>query len=130
MHDGWEICRERPRRKERAAWRVYVSLNKRGEIAMNAYAFRRIKEPANVALLYYRAERCIGVKFPRAIDRNFFPVRRYGRDRKMRIIRAQRLLKQFEISVDKTLIFVNPEIVMYDGSPMIVLDLNGNAVHG
>jgi hypothetical protein len=39
--------------------------------------------------------------------------RRYGRDRKMRIVRAARALKQFGISVEQTLKFYNPPVVTY-----------------
>lgn len=123
MREDWEITKERPR-AARPGPRVYVSLNKRGEIAMNAEAFRRIKRPANVALLYDANTRRIGVKYPVAIDRNFFPTRPYGRNRQMRIIRAARLLKQFGIEVNRTLIFKNPQTQNLNGEPMLVLNLD------
>jgi len=123
MRDGWEITKERPR-ATRPGPRVYVSLNKRGEIAMNAEAFRRIKRPASVALLYDPNQRRIGVKFPVAMDRNFFPVRPYGRNRRMRIVRAARMLKQFGIKIEHTLIFKNSETQNLNGEPMLVLKLD------
>ena len=88
MHDSWKSTKPR-----RAEWnwgrRVYVSVNGRGEIVMNAEAFRQIREPANVALLYDPKKRRIGVKFPVSgdNDRFFFPVRRYGRGRRMQMVR-------------------------------------------
>ena len=128
MHEGWQIAKARPKAVERAA-RVYVSLNKRGEIVMNEAAFARIRKPASVTLLYWAAERCIGVKFPVALDRNFFLVRRYGRGRRMRIVRGGRLLKQFGLTVDQTLVFENPETVEFRRARMIVLRLDeGRAV--
>jgi hypothetical protein len=129
MHDGWEVCLEKPpgRRRRR---RVYASINKRGEIAMNEEAFRRIRQPANVTLLYWPAERLIGVKFPVMMDRNHFPVRRYGRDRKMRIVRGARLLKQFDITLEKTLKFVEPELWTLGGVPLLVLPLDGATADG
>jgi hypothetical protein len=122
MHDGWEMVESRKTREKKAA-RVYVSLNKRGEIAMNAEAFRRINEPANVTLLYYEKERCVGVKYPRAADGNFFPVRRYGRGRKMRIVRARRMLEQFGIKLERTLVFSNVQTQLWGRDPMLVLEL-------
>jgi hypothetical protein len=101
-----------------------VSLNRRGEIVMNATAFSAIHAPASVALFYYAAERCIGVKCPVAADRNFFPVRRYGRGRRMRIVRGARLLKQFGLEIERTLVFVNPERAMLRGEPMLILRLD------
>jgi hypothetical protein len=154
----WQIATQR-RRKEWPEPRVYVSVNKRGEIAMNAAAFKLIREPANVTLMYLphgdasaasakqgEFERttpspdkthreppllrkegsfgAIGIKFPVTEDRHFFPVRRYGRGRKMRIVRGRRLLQQFGIEITDTLRFVNPQVVKFNGHPMIVLPLS------
>jgi len=124
MHDNWEIALQRPT-ASRGVHRVYVSINKRGEIAMNAEAYRRIGQPASVTLLYDAANRRIGIKFPVPLDRNFFPVRRYGRGRKMRIVRAARLLKQFGIRIDHTLIFNHCPTQTLNGHPMLVLSLSG-----
>jgi hypothetical protein len=123
LKDNWQITKRR-RRKPRADERVYVSLNKRGEIAMNARAFKLIREPANVTLMFDPTHRRIGVKFPVTQDRDWFPVRRYGRGRKMRIVRAWRLLQQFEIEITETLRFVNPAIETFKGDPMIVLPVH------
>lgn len=103
--------------------RIYVSLNRRGEIAMNERAFREIGRPASVTLLYDATTRTIGVKFPVAIDRHFFPARAYGRGRRMRIVRAERMLKQFGIEIERTLVFVGARSVKFQGSPMLVLPL-------
>ena len=120
---GWVIAKQRERKEPRAP-RVYVSINKRGEIAMNAEAFYEIDEPANVALLYDERQRRIAIKRPVTQDEHFFPVRRYGRGRKMRIVRAARMLKQFDIKVDRTLIFIEPEYDELDDQPMLVLNLD------
>ena len=119
----WAIAEQR-RPKERAAPRVYVSLNRRGEIAMNAEAFYQIDEPANVTLMYDRKRRQIGVKFPVSKDGNFFRVRRYGRGGRMRIVRAARMLKQFGIEVENTLVFRDAATAVYRGSPMLLLPLD------
>jgi hypothetical protein len=101
---------------------------------MNAAAFHAIGEPANVALFYRPSGgECgmqkapmgtIGVKFPVWQDREFFPVRQYGRGQKMRIVRAWRLFKQFDLRLDRTLVFKNVEVTLLDGQPMLVLDLD------
>lgn len=121
---SWQVARKRPGRKVKQE-RVYVSLNKRGEIAMNEQAFRAIGQPASVTLLYDTDARLLGVKYPVAIDRHFFTARRYGRGRKMRIVRAARLLKQIGITVGRTLVFENVSVEAFKpGEPMLVLDLN------
>ncbi|MEP7214390.1 MAG: hypothetical protein ABI791_15035 [Acidobacteriota bacterium] len=125
--EKWQICARRKRR-DTAPVRVYVSINPRGEIAMNAAAFREIDEPASVTLMYEPTKRRIGVKFPVTADKNFFRVRRYGRGRRMRIVRAARLLKQFGIEIERTLIFTNAETVTFRGSPMLVLPLDEGIV--
>ena len=91
---------------------------------MSAEAFRRIGEPATVTLLYDEINHRIGVKYPVPLDRNFFPARRYGRDRKMRIVRAARMLKQFGIVIDQTLIYKHCPTQHLDGQPMLVLNLD------
>lgn len=124
MNETWQIAKERPRRRPKPGPRVYVSINKRGEIAMSAEAFLRIGAPANVTLLYDETHHRIGVKYPIPLDRNFFPARRYGRGRKMRIIRAMRMLKQFGITINQTIIYKNCTTQLLDGHPMLVLNLN------
>ena len=121
MSDSWQIAIN----KEPREWkpRFYVSLNRRGEIAMNDRAFQAIARPANVTLLYDEKTRSIGVKFPVAVDRHFFPARRYGRGRRMRIVRAAKMIKQFGIEVTNTLVFQNVEVKYFDRSPMLVLEL-------
>jgi hypothetical protein len=122
MNSEWQIARGW-HLKGRAERPAYVSLNKRGEIAMNDRAFAAIMRPASVTLLYYSQENIIGVKFPVTADRHFYMARRYGRDRKMHIVRAARALKQFGISVEQTLKFYNPPLVTYRNEPMLLLEL-------
>ena len=122
MSDSWQIVRQRPR-KAPVQRRIYVSLNRRGEIAMNERAFAAIGRPASVTLLYDARTRSIGVKCPVAMDQHFFPARRYGRGRRMRIVRAARMLKQFGIEVAATLVFPNVEVRLFGKEPMLVLAL-------
>lgn len=123
MHDEWEIVKQRQPAPE-PELRVYLSLNKRGELAMNAEAFSRINSPGNVTLLYDAKRRRIGIKYPISADENFFRTRRYGRDRQMRIVSAARLLKQFGIQIDKTIICKNAETTTWGGHPMLILNLD------
>lgn len=155
MQDNWQIAvNEQPRRWKTE--RIYVSLNKRGEIVLNERAFREIGRPATVTLLYLPPpttasssttssadaaatpphaagepeppssgrKGAIGVKFPVAVDRHFFPARRYGRGRRMRIVRAAKMLKQFGIEVTRTLVFPHVHVRKFRNEPMLVLELN------
>ena len=71
MSDNRQIVRQRLR-KAPVQRRIYLSLNRRGEIAMNERAFREIGQPASVTLFYDAKTRIIGVKRPVAMDRHFF----------------------------------------------------------
>jgi hypothetical protein len=123
MNSEWQTVKARRRKRRGMGPRPpYVSINRRGEIAMNAAAFKAIGEPWNVALYYQPG--FVGVKFPVWQDREFFRVRRYGRGRKMRIVSASRLLKQFGLQLDHILKFHNTPVVIYRNEPMLLLDLS------
>jgi hypothetical protein len=118
----WLIVERRLGKRRQRRGR-YVSINKRGEIAMNDDAWSAIRRAYNVTLLWNPRQRIIGVKFPRSVDRNFFPTRGYGRGRKMRVVRAGRLLKAAGLVIPETLRFPNTELVMWGEDPMLVLRL-------
>lgn len=122
MPDNWQIV-NRPKRKPARPRHVYVSLNRRGEISLNAEAFSLIGQPASVTLLYDEVSKRIGIKYPVARDFYFFPVRRTGRGRRTFIVRAARLLKQFGVQVHATVVFKNITVDNLNGDPMLVLDL-------
>ena len=126
MRGRWQIAEPR-RRKPKPEPRIYVSLNARGEIAMNAEAFWQIDEPVRVTLMYNAKRRTIGVKYSVGADEHFFRVRGYGRGRRMRIVRAGRLLKQFDIPLDRTLVFTDIEIIEHKGARMLLLELDAAA---
>ena len=121
--NGWETVKQKPQRKSKEP-RLYVSLNKRGEIVLNQGAWKCLGDTASVTLLFDAASGRIGVKYPVALDRHFFSLRRYGRGRRLRIVQAARLLKQFEIAISRTTVFCNIKAVNYNGQPMLMLDLN------
>ncbi len=123
MTDSWKIVRQRPEKKQKQP-RLYVSLNRRGEIAMNANAFRAIGRPASVTLLYDPKTNRIGIKSPVAVDIHFFPVRRMGRGKKTLVVRAERLIKQFGIKVTAIRVFRDVRCVRFEGSPMLLLSLD------
>jgi hypothetical protein len=172
MHDGWEIAvRREPtlgRRRLTRRERMYVSLNKRGEIVMNGRAFSEIGPTANVTLMFRpptddhpvnhpvrrsgvhpsfpegeldpatiqtgwefdtssRIRGTIAVKRPVGKDRHFFPVRHYGRGQRMHIVRAAKLLKQFGITIERTLVFEDVWVEVFDGEPALLLDLESTS---
>ncbi|MGH9821006.1 MAG: hypothetical protein ACRD43_12640 [Pyrinomonadaceae bacterium] len=123
MTDSWQSVRGKPQKVTRRP-RLYVSLNRRGEIAMNDAAWGEVRRPYNVALLYDAKHQRIGIKFPVRTDSRFFPVRNYGRNGRTRVVRAARLLKQFGIEVEETIVFRDPETTTYEGEPMLAVNLD------
>jgi hypothetical protein len=104
-------------------------MNKRGEISINAAAWRVMGDPWNVTLMYLPPENghtcaagsgAIAVKHPVAGDDHFFRVRKFGRGGKLRVVRARRLLKQFGIKIERTLVF-DVSFEQYRSVPMLVL---------
>lgn len=121
---SWKIAkRERPE-AENEPPRTYVSVNKRGEIALSAEAWAAIREPWSVNLLWDEKRRRLGVKFPVRDEGEFFSVRPYGRGGRMRIVSAVRMLKQFGVSVTDTLVFRSVGLEMHKKEPMLVLPLD------
>ncbi len=120
---GWQITRSRELRQE-IPERLYVSLNKRGEFVMNPAAWRWLGDVANVTLLYDEERGLIGIKYPVAIDRHFFRVKPYGRRKRQRIVRAARMIRQFGISVQETLVFKPVRKMVYNKENVLLLDLN------
>ena len=123
MIEDWQKVEERWTPQEESGPRVYVSLNKRGEIALSAAAWAAIKEPWNVTLLWDEKRRRIGVKYPVAREGVFFAVRTYGREGRMRVVNAGRLLKQFGVTVERLVVFRDVAVEMHKGEPMLVLNL-------
>jgi hypothetical protein len=96
-----------------------VSINKRGEIVLSRSARRLLNETNYVSLHYDPDRHCIGVKYPK-LPEHFFKLRRYGREGRMRVVRASRFFKQVGIETRETLIFRHPAL---EPGPMLVLEL-------
>ena len=116
----WQECvKPWPKRLERWEY-LYASINSRGDIAFNALLHRDLRDTASVELFYDPETQCIGIRYPTPGDKHFFRVRSHGRNGRSSVVRAARLLKQFGIKIDRTLVF--EDIHVTDG-PMLVLDL-------
>jgi hypothetical protein len=98
MDDGWVIVEGRPVPVV-VGPRYRVTVNSRGEIYFNEAVWAAIGRPANVTLLFDPAGRRLAIKFPVPADRHFHRVRRCGRNKKTLIVRAARMLKQFNMTV-------------------------------
>lgn len=109
-HDGisvrrsWEVCE---RANVESRWTSnYVSLNRLGDIVLNRVAFKYLGEPEAVQLLFDRDSQTIGLKPVSSDMDHAFPVRPRGNRGGYRI-RANRLMREFDISFKETRIFPN-----------------------
>lgn len=98
---------------------LYVTMNRKGEIALNKVAYRRVGEPAAFLILYNRPNSMVALKPTAAAMKNAYPVRKHGR-RGGRMVRAFRLLTEFGIKLPDTVEFPDAEI---DQDGHLILDL-------
>jgi hypothetical protein len=99
--------------------RTYVTMNRKGEIAMNGAAWKRIGQPNAVMVMYNPPNSLIMLKPTSDGAKNAFPLRKHGK-RDGRIIRAFRLLTEFNLRLPDTIEFTAPEI---DINCQMTLDL-------
>jgi hypothetical protein len=105
---NWEVCSREPVENRWTA--MYVSLNKLGDLVLNRVAYERLGEPDRVQLLFDRERDTIGVRRVSYDDEpNAFPVRPRGGRGGYRI-RANRLLREFGISIKTTRVFTGCQI--------------------
>lgn len=99
--------------------RVYVTMNRKGEIVLNGTAYRRMGEPAAFLLMYNQPNSLIALKPTAAAMKNAYPARKHGR-RNGRVVRAFRLLNDHNIKLPDTVEFRDAEI---DRDGVLILDL-------
>lgn len=119
MDSEWHIVEGRPV-SPGIGPRFRVTVNRRGEIYFNQEVFHAIGRPANVTLLFDPAGRRLAIKFPVPADGHFHPVHRCGRNKKTLVVRAARMLKQFNMAVPETILLWNLRIEMFYGVKMVV----------
>ena len=105
MKNDWHECL----RPDNSAAKHCISLNARGEIAINYATWVQLGQPWLVVLLYDPQARLIGLKRVMPGTRNAFPVRSHGA-RGAKVVRARRLLKQFDVPITRTIRFRDPRL--------------------
>jgi hypothetical protein len=99
--------------------RVYVTINRKGTIAMNKVTYGRMGEPAAFQIMFDRVNSRILLK-PTALSmKHAYRAGSYGKHGG-RQVRAFRLLTQFGIKIDETLEFTDAEV---DIGGQLILDL-------
>ena len=113
----WTIL---PKDDIKAQWAgLYVSMNRLGSIVINRAAHERMDSPTAFHVMFDKVNSRIGLKPTALAMKHAYPARKQGR-RGARIIRANRLLKEFGLKIPDTLEFPDAEI---DGNGMLIIDL-------
>jgi hypothetical protein len=116
----WHGCEAKERVVVKREVPPYVSINPRGEIALNSAAHRLMGGVNYVSLHYDPETNRIGIK-ELSFDEHIFDLRKYGRRGRMKVVRAKRLLKKFGIRIEQTLRFTK---ITREPGLMLVLDLS------
>jgi hypothetical protein len=97
---------------------LYATLNPAGAIVIGRAAFERMGEPSAFVVMFDPLRHRLGIKAAAAGEPNAYPARKYGQSG-AKIIRANRMLKEFGVRPPNTLEF--PEAKIDDG--VLILDL-------
>lgn len=124
MKGNWVRC---PKDKTRGVWAaMHVSLNRDGHICLTKRTWERFGAPKAVHLLFDKANQRIGLQATALGIRDAYAIGPSG-PRGGKMIRAYRLLQEFNIDVRETLEFPELEIdIDIDG--IMILDLRTAAI--
>ena len=114
----WNELKERPRRRKRVL-KPYASINPRGEIVLNPTVSAHLVGWNYVSLHYDDATGNIAIARPTRTGR-VYNVKKIGRKKRLRVVRAMPFLRHFALQIDQTLTFT--EIHQHPG-PVLVLNL-------
>jgi hypothetical protein len=98
---------------KRAQWAgIYVTMNRKGVIAMNRSAHEKMGKPEAFHIFYDEANHAIGLKPTARTMRNAYPATKSGRHGGRRV-GAYRLITEFALDIKDTLLFPDAEIDTY-----------------
>ncbi len=119
MKANWEKC-SGPRSRQEPGPKVCISLNRAGDITLNAAAFYLMANITHAALYYDREKQLIGIHFCYGDDPDILYLYKRKDKKFPRVLRARRLLKQFGIEITETIRFLPPTREKDD---LFILDL-------
>ena len=99
--------------------KIFVTLNRNGEIRMNEMTWQRAGGPAAFLVMFNKINNLIALKPTAAAIKDAYPARPTGR-RNARVIRVARLLTDHNIKLPDTIEFRDAEI---DQDGQLILDL-------
>jgi hypothetical protein len=102
MEKNWIVFDDGP--AQASADEVYASMNKEGEIVINAHGFEQMGSPEAVVLMYEPDADLIGLKPASRLMPNAFGVRKKGPSGH-RLIRAGSFVKRHDLRLDGTVRF-------------------------
>lgn len=117
MRANWTEC---PNEGRLGRWAgIWVTMNPKGRIVLGRKVYKQLGEPGWVKLLFDKTNRRIGVQPTEQGERNAYRVSRESKRAPM-IVRAFRLMMEFEVHLEETVQFDDAEI---NAEGILVLDL-------
>ena len=117
MSVEWNLV---PKDDIRAQWAgLYVTINRIGSIVMNRVTYQRLGEPAAFHVMFDKVNSRIGLKPTSLSMKHAYRPCTQGR-RGAKVVRANRLLKEYGVKIPDTLEFQDVEI---DPDGMLIVDL-------
>lgn len=98
---------------------LYVTMNKIGSVVLSRVTHEMLGEPKGYVIMLDRFNRRLALKPAIPGTRHAYPARKYGK-RGSKIVRANRLVREFGIRPPDTIEFEDPKI---DADGQLILDL-------
>ena len=118
MLDQWEQFEAGP--NDRSEEKLYVSINRKGQILLNKKAVECLEAPAAVVLFFSKPSQKIGGRDPRHNDKGAVPLKTRPLSHS-RMIHASPFCRNYGIRVDGTVSFVD---IKLENDGLLILDLN------
>ena len=118
MLDQWEQFEAGP--NDRSEEKLYVSINRKGQILLNKKAVECLEAPPVLVLFFIKPSQKIGIRAARPIDKGAFPLKTRPRSHS-RMIHASPFCRNYGIRVGGTVSFVG---IKLDNDGLLILDLN------
>ncbi|MBP9108687.1 MAG: hypothetical protein KBF83_03940 [Pyrinomonadaceae bacterium] len=112
----WNELKQRPRWHKQAL-RPYASINPRGEIVLNPAVFPHLNGNYYVGLHYDDETGDIAITRPTWNGRTY-TVKKFGRKKRLRVVRAARFLNHLGIKIEETMIFA--QITPHPGGTLVL----------
>ena len=115
MKRDWQLC---PHEDKKRWTTLHVTIDREERINLSRFTVEKLGEPERVLLMYDARSHTIGLQPASSSAKNSFHVASHKKGGR---IYAIRLLREFNLKITHTLLFLNAEL---DSDGILLLDLN------